>query len=103
MRAFGRWLFGDIVSVVAPRVERGPRRPPTRRSARWLIGAGVVVTLFGAMGFAAEAGAKLERQPAIVLDRFTTRSHTSAGTSRIHKLTLQLEAGRRRRPSRPAV
>jgi hypothetical protein len=93
MRAFGRWLFGDIASVVAPRVERGPRRTPTRRSARWLIGFGVFLTLFGAMGFAAEAGAKLERQPATVLLRYTTRMHTSAGTSRIHKLRLLLEDG----------
>ena len=46
MSALGRWLFGDIVSVVAPRVERGPRRTPTR----WLIAAGVFVTLFGGIG-----------------------------------------------------
>ena len=93
MRAFGRWLFGDIVSVVAPRVERGPRRAPTRRSARWLIAAGVFVTLFGAIGFAAEAGTMLERQPATVLGRFTTRLRTAGGTSRLHKVRLQLEDG----------
>jgi hypothetical protein len=93
MRALGRWLFGDIVSVVSPRVERGPRRAPTRRSARWLIAAGVFVTLFGAIGFAGEAGAKLERQPATVLDRYTSRMHTAGGTSRIHKVRLQLEDG----------
>ena len=93
MRALGRWLFGDIASVVSPRLERGPRRTPTRRSARWLIAAGVFVTLFGGIGFAAEAGAKLERQPATVLDRFTTRMHTAGGSSRIHKLRLQLQDG----------
>ena len=46
MSALGRWLFGDIVSVVAPRVEREPRRTPTR----WLIAAGVFVTLLGGIG-----------------------------------------------------
>ena len=34
MSAFGRWMFGDIVSVVAPRVERGygVRRRAARRA-----------------------------------------------------------------------
>jgi hypothetical protein len=93
MRALGRWLFGDIASVVAPRIERGPRRAPTRRSARWLIGAGVFVTLFGGIGFAAESGTNLERQSATVLARYTTRLRTAGGSSTIHKVRLQLEDG----------
>ena len=93
MTALGRWLFGDIVSIVAPRVERGPRRPPTRRSARWLIAVGVFVTLFGAIGFAGEAGTQLEKQPATVLGRFTTYLRTKGGGSTIHKVRLQLEDG----------
>jgi hypothetical protein len=93
MKALGRWLFGDIASVVAPRVERGPGRAPTRRSARWLIGFGVFVTLFGAIGFAGETGAKLERQRATVLSRYTTRLRTTGGTGTIHKVELQLEDG----------
>jgi hypothetical protein len=93
MRALGRWLFGDIASVVAPRIDRGPRRAPTRRSSRWLIGIGLFVTLFGAIGFAGESGAKLERQQATVVDRFTTQLHSTTGSSTIHKVSLQLEDG----------
>ena len=93
MKALGRWLFGDIASVVAPRVERGPRRAPTRVSARWLIGIGLFVTLFGAIGFAGETGAKLERQSASVLSRYTTHLRTAGGTATIHKVELQLEDG----------
>jgi hypothetical protein len=93
MRALARWLFGDIVSVVAPRVERGPRRAPTRRSARRLIALGVFVTLFGAIGFAGEAGRTLERQPATVLGRFTTELTSKSGGSTIHHVRLELEDG----------
>jgi hypothetical protein len=94
MKALGRWLFGDIASVVAPRVERGPRRAPTRRSARWLIAAGVFVTLFSAIGFAGETGTKLERQSARVLGRYTRymRAGAAAGAT-IHYVRLQLEDG----------
>ena len=93
MTALGRWLFGDIASVFAPRVERGPRRPPTRRSARWLIGIGVFVTLIGVIGFAGESGAKLERQPATVVGRFTSQLRVAGGTSYLHKVRLRLEDG----------
>jgi hypothetical protein len=92
MRALGRWLFGDIVSIVAPRVERGPRRAPTRRSARWLIAAGVFVTLFGAIGFAGETEG-LEKQPATVTGRYTTRLRAGGATGRLHKVRLRLADG----------
>ena len=93
MRALGRWLFGDIASVVAPRIERGPRRAPTRYSARWLIGVGLFVTLFGAIGYAGESGTTLDRQSATVIGRYTTRLGSGGGMSTIHKVRLQLEDG----------
>jgi hypothetical protein len=34
MKALGRWLFGDVVSVVAPRVERATASARTERIAR---------------------------------------------------------------------
>ena len=92
MAAFSRWLFGDIASVVAPSVDRGPR-PPTRRAARWLIGIGLFVTLFGAIGVAAEAGAVLERQDAVVTGRFTTLFVNRPASARFHKVRLRLESG----------
>ena len=93
MRALGRWLFGDIASVVAPRIERGPRRPPTRRSARWLTGIGLFLTLFSAIGVAGEAGSKLERQPATVVGRYTTYLRTAGGGGTIEHVRLRLEDG----------
>ena len=45
------------------------------------------------MGFAARAGPKLDRQPATLLSRFTTRSLHLRRHLRIHKLRLQLEEG----------
>ena len=49
------------------------------------------MTLVGAMGCAAEAGAKLERQPATELSRFTTRSDTSAGTRTDLPVTVDID------------
>jgi hypothetical protein len=92
MSALGRWLFGDIASIVAPRVERGPRRPPTRRSARWLIGIGLFLALTGVIGFAGERE-PLEKQSATVVGRFTTYLRAGAAGGRIHKVRLQLEDG----------
>ena len=91
MKSFFAWMFGDIVSVVAPRVERGPR--PTRRAARWLIGIGLFVTLFGAIGVAGEAGAVLEKQDATVIRRYTTSLQMPTTSTRLHKIRLRLEDG----------
>ena len=88
-----RWLFGDLVSAFAPRVDRGAGAAPTRRAGRWLVGFGIFVTLFGAIGVIAETGTVLERQSATVIDRYTTRIRTTAGSSRIHKVRLLLEDG----------
>jgi hypothetical protein len=88
-----RWLFGDIVSAFAPRVDRGAGRAPTRRAGRWLIGFGIFVTLVGAIGFAGESGAQLERQSATVIDRYTYRMRAGGASSRIHKVRLLLESG----------
>src|SRR5690242_18665045 len=89
-----RWLVGDIVSAFAPRVDRGAGKAPTRRAGRWLIGFGIFVTLFGAIGVVAETETVLERQSATVIDRYTTRIHASSGgSSTLHKVRLLLEDG----------
>jgi len=88
-----RWLFGDIVSAFAPRVDRGAGSAPTRRAGRWLIGLGIFVTLFGAIGVIAEAGTQLERQSATVIDRYTTRIRAGGAGTTLHKVRLLLEDG----------
>jgi hypothetical protein len=88
-----RWLFGDIVSAFAPRVDRGAGRAPTRRAGRWLIGLGIFVTLFGAIGVVAETGSQLERQSATVVDRYTSRLRAGGASTRLHKVRLLLESG----------
>jgi hypothetical protein len=93
VRGFARWLFGDIAAIVAPRVDRGPRGTPTRRAARWLIGIGLFVTLFGALGVAAETETVLEKQPATVLGRYTTFLRHTGGGSTLHKVRLPLADG----------
>lgn len=91
MRGFFRWMFGDMAGVFAPRVERGPR--PTRTAARWLIGIGVFVTLFGAIGIGEELGTPLERQDATVTGRYTTLFVSRPLSTRFHKVRLRLEDG----------
>ncbi len=88
-----RWVFGDVVSAFAPRVERGAGVAPKRRAGRWLVGLGIFVTLFGAIGVIAETETVLERQSATVIDRYTTRMRTTSGSSTIHKVRLRLDDG----------
>jgi len=88
-----RWWFGDIASVFAPAVDRGAGHPPTRRSARWLIGIGLFLTLFGAIGVAGEFGAQLERQDATVLGRYTSHLYLRTSTGDFHKVKFRLEDG----------
>lgn len=87
------WLFDDLVSVVAPRPRGRPGWVPTRRSARWLIGIGVFVTFFGVVGVTEQTQMVLERQPATVTDKYTSRIRTSSGSSDIPKVRLRLEDG----------
>src|SRR3954452_15137608 len=84
-------MFGDIAGVFAPRVDRGPR--PTRRAARWLIGIGLFVTLFGAIGMGEELGSPLERQDATVTGRYRSLLVTRPLSTRLHKVKLRLENG----------
>ena len=89
-----RWLFGDIVSAFAPRVDRGAGRAPTRRAGRWLIGFGIFVTLFGAIGMSQEVGAQLERQPATVIDTYISHMRGgNGGSSEINNVELELADG----------
>ena len=89
-----RWLFGDIASTFSPRVDRGAGKAPTRRGGRRLVGFGIFLTLFGGIGVIAETGTVLERQPATVIDTYTTVSRTTnGGSSRLHKVKLLLEDG----------
>jgi hypothetical protein len=89
-----RWLFGDIASVFSPRVDRGAGKAPTRRGGRWLVGFGIFLTLFGGIGVIGETGSVLERQPATVIDTYTTRIRTSnGGGSDVQKVRLLLEDG----------
>src|SRR3954468_9648796 len=96
MKAFGRWMFGDIASVVAPAVDRGPHKPPTRRSARWLIGIGLFVTLFGAIGVAGQTGDVLERQDATAVERYRSNVYITTTGGYYHKVRLRLENGDRK-------
>jgi hypothetical protein len=91
-----RWLFGDIASAFAPAPERGAGTKPTRRAARWLIGIGVFLTLFGVIGTVEEATVKLERQHATLVDRFTTRFDTRTTSAQLHKVRVRLEDGTER-------
>ena len=88
-----RWLFGDIVSVIAPRVERGAGRAPRRRAGRWLIGLGIFLTLFGGIGIIAETETVLEHQPATVIGRYTSYLRAGGAGTRLHKVRLLLEDG----------
>ena len=95
MRAVLRWLFGDIASVVAPAADRGPRSRPTRRAARWLIGIGMFIALFGTVS--AVEGVRLERQDATAVERYTTTFRANRRTrTRSHKVRLRLESGDRK-------
>lgn len=88
-----RWLFGDLVGVVSPRVDRGP--VPTRRAARRLLIAGVIVSFVGAVAVSTGTSA-LENQPATVVGRYTVYHGAGAAGGRIHEVTLRFADGDRK-------
>ena len=92
MGGWRRWWFGDIASVFAPAVDRGPRAAPTRRSARWLIGIGLFITLFGVIG-ATESAAPLEHQDATVVGLYTTTLNLRSSSNKFEHVRLRLENG----------
>jgi hypothetical protein len=86
------WFAQDLVNAFDPAFDRRGKEA-TRRAARWLIGIGIFVTLFGAIGISEEAGAQYELQPATVTGRYLTYVGTRTSSSQIEHVRLRLEDG----------
>lgn len=95
MRTVYWWFAQDLVNLVDPSFDhRG--KEATCRAARWLIGVGIFLTLFGAIGISEEAGAQYELQPATVTGRYLTYVGTRTSSSQVEHVKLRLEDGTER-------
>jgi hypothetical protein len=86
------WFAQDLVNLADPSFDRRGKEA-TRRAARWLIGIGIFLTLFGAIGISEEAGAQYELQPATVTGRYLTYVGTRYSSSNVEHVRLRLEDG----------
>jgi hypothetical protein len=77
---------------VNPRAAKGPRTPPTRRSARWLTGVGLFVTLFSAIGISTAVGGKYESEDATIIGKYAVETG-SATLGEFQKVRLRLADG----------
>src|SRR3954470_24695207 len=76
------------MAAVAP----GPANPPTRRSAHWLIGIGLFVTLFSAIGISTAVGGRYESEDATIIGKYTVETG-SPTLGAFHKVRLELADG----------